>query len=385
MSTSNSSPNSIDRDPLGEGKSSARTGRNDCDDSNESQDRKRQIGTWAQELGFPVMGVTHRTSPQHFEAFQRWLQRGYAGSMHYLAARQDAYQHVDAILPGCRSVLVFAIPYSKEATAHHDGRGRVARYASCTHDYHDVLRKKLKTLAQRIRQHYPHVHSRGIVDTAPLLERDFANLAGLGWIGKNTLLLTRTLGSYVFLATLLTTLELESDSPFETHHCGSCRACLDACPTQAFPEPFQLDATKCISYLTIEHRGDIDSDHRQPWKDWLFGCDICQEVCPWNRKPNPSVIEEFLPQPAFQSLDLIETLQLTQEQFDERFRKHPLARTQYKGLLRNAMISAWNQKLDSAKPILMAWSHSTDADLASLATELLSQWERPTKAKSSIG
>ena len=187
-----------------------------------------------------------------------WLAAGYAGQMHYLADRREAYGDPNRVLDGVRSIVMLAMNYrTAEPAKPQAGEGRVSRYAWGDADYHDLIHERLDQLAEFLRSSVPEARVRGVVDTAPLLEREFAQLAGLGWIGKNTLLLNRDEGSWFFLAALLTDIELAYDSPHETDHCGTCRACLDACPTDAFPQPYVLDASRCISYLTIELRDAI--------------------------------------------------------------------------------------------------------------------------------
>jgi epoxyqueuosine reductase len=190
------------------------------------------------------------------------------------------------------------------------------------------------------------------VDSAPLLERDFARRAGLGWFGKNTMLLNKRLGSYFFIGALLLDLQLEPDPAHDTSHCGTCSACLDACPTQAFTAPGRLDARRCISYLTIELRGPIPEELREPMGDWLFGCDICQEVCPWNRKAPAGNEPAFQPRPDLESVDPVELLSLTEQEFRRRFRGTALMRTKRRGLLRNAAIVLGNQGDAAALPAL---------------------------------
>jgi epoxyqueuosine reductase len=210
-------------------------------------------------------------------------------------------------------------------------------------DYHDLIHQRLKELANFLRSSAPDCQVRGVVDTAPLLEREFAQLAGLGWVGKNTLLLNREAGSWFFLAALLTDLELDYDQPHETDHCGTCRACLDACPTDAFPQPYVLDATRCISYLTIELREAIPTDLREGVGDWLFGCDVCQDVCPWNRRTPEATEPGLRPEPNLNPIDAAALFALDDDAFRQRFRKTPLWRSKRRGILRNAAIVLGNR------------------------------------------
>jgi epoxyqueuosine reductase len=219
--------------------------------------------------------------------------------------------------------------------------GRIARYARGP-DYHDVLRERLNRLLAWVREQVPGCRGRGVVDTAPLLERDFARRAGLGWIGKNTMLINKHRGSYFFLGALLLDVELTPDEPHTASHCGTCTACLDACPTGAFTGPGWLDARRCISYLTIELRTQVPEDLRPGVGDWLFGCDVCQEVCPWNRNDTS--------QP--EAVDAAELLSLTDEEFRRRYRGTALDRTKRRGLLRNAAIVLGNSGDPAALPAL---------------------------------
>jgi epoxyqueuosine reductase len=218
----------------------------------------------------------------------------------------------------------------------------VSRYAWGL-DYHDVSRRRLERLAEIVHRHVPQARVRAVVDTAPLLERELAELAGLGWIGKNTLLLNKRAGSWFFLCALLTDVELEFDALHETDHCGTCRACLDACPTQAFVDEHVLDPRRCISYLTIESREPIPRELRPQIGDWLFGCDICQEVCPWNREAPVIDDPEFQPRDGATNLDLTALFYLDDTQFRARFRHTPLWRPKRRGILRNAAIVLGNQ------------------------------------------
>jgi epoxyqueuosine reductase len=263
-------------------------------------------------------------------------------------------------MPGVRSLLVLGKNYrTVEPSPMAPGAGRVSRYA-WGDDYHARIRQHLDELADVLRGHVPAAGVRGVVDTAPLLEREFAQLAGLGWIGKNTLLLNRQIGSWFFLAALLTDVELAYDEPHATDHCGTCRACLDACPTQAFVEPYVLDARRCISYLTIELRGPIPHNLREGVGDWLFGCDICQDVCPWNRRAPVCDDPSFLPDEGRNPTSLAELFSLDDKTFRERFRHTPLWRAKRRGLLRNAAIVLGNQQHLLAVPALVRGLHDDD-------------------------
>ena len=307
----------------------------------------------AQALGFGLVGVAPAVDARGAARLGEWLDRGYAGEMRYLHERREAYAHPRHVLEGVRSVVMLGLHYRTADPAPVDaGQGRVARYAWGTADYHDLIRERLHDLADHLRQLVPTATTRGIVDTAPLLEREFAQLAGLGWVGKNTLLLNRDAGSYFFLAALLTDVELTYDAPHETDHCGTCTACLDACPTDAFPQAGVLDASRCISYLTIELRDHIPGELRPGMGDWLFGCDVCQEVCPWNRFAPVSEIAELQPLESMNPLELTQLFSLTDDDFRQRFRKTPLWRPHRDGLLRNAAIVLGNQREASALPAL---------------------------------
>ncbi|MEZ6136105.1 MAG: tRNA epoxyqueuosine(34) reductase QueG [Pirellulaceae bacterium] len=332
-----------------------------------------QLKLQAQELGFTLTGITPAAAPARLAQLHQWLEAGYAGQMQYIEARREAYCHPTHVLDGCRSLLMLAMPYltrddDKSVSDSVVGQARVARYANGEVDYHDVIHTRLKALKAWLLQRQPAALVRGVVDTAPLLEREFAALAGLGWIGKNTLLLNRRYGSYFFLAALLTDLELTADEPYASDHCGTCTACLDQCPTNAFPAAYVLDANRCISYLTIEHRADIPDELAQQLGDWAFGCDVCQEVCPWNRKAEVGVEVVFATRKELESLDVIEILNLDELGFRNRFRHTPLWRSKRRGLLRNAILVAGNQRLQAARPALERLSTDTEPLIQAAAT-----------------
>ncbi len=326
-------------------------------------------------LGFELVGIAAATEADTFDQYQDWLNQDYAGEMDYLHRHAEARRHPQGVFPDVCSVIMLGMSYNQEERTKDEGRrtkdennkptsgipwaqrerdnytGKVARYARGL-DYHDILRKKLNGLLAWLQEEIPQCVGRGVVDTAPLLERDFARRAGLGWFGKNTMLIHKKWGSYIFLAALLVNLELQPDAPFQSNHCGTCTACLQACPTDAFVKPGVMDARRCISYLTIELKGSIDPQLRPDMEDWLFGCDICQEVCPWNRKAPAGTEPALQSHPEWHSVDLIELLSLTEEEFQHRFRGTALKRTKRKGILRNAALVLGNIGGPSAIPAL---------------------------------
>ena len=301
----------------------------------------------ARELGFDRVAVGPAGPPEHGPAFERWLAAGHAGTMDYLAhGRQDRLDP-DRLLPGCRSVVAVALVYARDDDD--PSWAPVARYAR-GRDYHDVMRPRLVELGEYIaRAGGADVRCRAAVDTSAVLERDLAARAGLGWIGKNTNLLDGALGSWFFIGVVLTTAELEWDAR-EPERCGTCTACLDACPTQAFVGPYALDARRCIAYLTIEHRGDISEADREAIGEWVFGCDVCQEVCPWNRKAARAREPALAPGSPFPPLEAL--LDLDGDAFRSRFRGSAMWRAKRAGLLRNAALVLGNRRDWHAVPAL---------------------------------
>jgi epoxyqueuosine reductase len=307
----------------------------------------------AHRLGFELAGICPAVAPTGISRFHEWLDGGFGGGMRYLADRAASYEHPRHVLDGVRSIAMLAMVYrSADPVEPRPGEGRVSRYA-WGDDYHDLIRRRLNELAEFLAGEAPGTKTRGVVDTAPLLEREFAQLAGLGWIGKNTLLLNKQLGSWFFLAALLTDLELEYDDPHDADHCGTCRACLDACPTNAFVAPYVLDARRCISYLTIELRESIPGELRGGVGDWLFGCDVCQDVCPWNHRAPSTIEPTFQPSEGMNPVDLAALFALDDAAFRARFRHTPLWRAKRRGLLRNAAIVLGNQPDPAAIPALV--------------------------------
>lgn len=305
----------------------------------------------ARGLGFELVGIAPATDADGFDRLRDWLARDFAGDMAYLQRQAEARRHPASILPSVRSVIMLGLNY--HAPAAPASAPRIATYAG-GEDYHDVLRRKLNELLAWVQTEAPGTHGRGVVDTAPLLERDFARRAGLGWFGKNTMLIHKQLGSFFFLAALLLDLNLRPDEPFEARHCGTCTACLDACPTQAFVGPYQLDARRCISYLTIELHGPVPEELRAGIGPWLFGCDVCQDVCPWNRKAPLGREPALQAHSDLESVDPLELVRLTDAEFRARFRGTALWRTKRQGLVRNAALVLGNTAGIEALPALEA-------------------------------
>lgn len=307
-------------------------------------------------LGFDLAGIAPAVSPPGYPQLMSWLERGFAGEMHYLPRRAAAYQHPEHVMPGVRSVVMVALNYKAEAAAQSTGMApaRIARYAQSAGDYHDFLRDRLKRLGDWLHDQVPQCRTRVVVDTTPLLERDFARLGGLGWFGKNTLLIHKRAGSFLFLGGLLTDVSLEPDQPHHTSHCGTCTRCLDVCPTQAFPEPYVLDATKCLAYFNIELAGPIPREHRVDVGDWLFGCDLCQDVCPWNRKSPVSTDPVVQPRAELSPADALAILTMSQDEFRSKFAKTPLDRPGWNGIRRTAAIVLANGQCREAIPALVA-------------------------------
>ena len=314
----------------------------------------QQLKSKAGQLGFSLTGVCPAVTVPGTARLDAWLDAGFAGEMHYIADRRDAYDHPCGVLDSVKSLLMLAFDYATVQPVDPPvGSGRLSRYAWGSTDYHHLIRNRLNELAGYLQSLCPQAVTRGVVDTAPLMERDFAELAGLGWIGKNTLLLNRVQGSWFFLAALLTDQELVYDAAQATDHCGTCRACLDACPTQAFPQPYVLDASRCISYLTIELKNPIPVELRRGVGEWVFGCDVCQEVCPWNSHAPTTSEPDFQPLSDHNPLELIPLFSLTDEEFRTRFRSTPLWRPRRRGLLRNAAIVLGNRPFTAAIPALL--------------------------------
>ncbi len=292
-------------------------------------------------LGFDRVGFAPAAIVADYSRYESWLDAGFAGGMDYMHRNCCLREDPRELLAEARSVILVSMNYHWPIDEPEpEGRGRVSRYAR-GRDYHKVMRKRLQKAEGILRDEFGAQATRVCVDSAPLLERSLAASAGLGWIGKNTMLIDERLGSWTFLAALLCDLDLPADSPV-SDRCGNCTACLDACPTQAFPEPGVLDASKCISYLTIEHKGEIDEDLAGQMDDHVFGCDICQEVCPWNNKAPVTEIDDFRPREQVTAPLLGDLLKLDEPGFLDRFAGTPVMRAGLEGMKRNSRIAQKN-------------------------------------------
>jgi len=322
----------------------------------------------ALEVGFDRVAVGPAGPAEHAARFGAWLDAGYAGGMDYLTRTRVERGDPERLLPGCRSVLALALAYGPRED---DPSWRpVSRYAR-GRDYHDLMRPRLAAVVDYLRQAAgPATASRAAVDTSAVLERDLAARAGLGWIGKNTNLIAVGGGSYFFIGTVLTTAALVADGP-ATDHCGTCTACLDACPTQAFVGPWVLDARRCLAYLTIEHRGDVADEWKPEMRDWLFGCDVCQEVCPWNRKAPAAREPALAPSAPLPSLEAL--LEMDEAAFRARFRGSAMSRARRAGLARNAALVLGNRGDRAAVPALRRALDDPDPGVRSAAAWALAR------------
>jgi epoxyqueuosine reductase len=314
----------------------------------------QRIHQKAADLGFDSIGITPADPLEAADFYVRWLALGCAGEMTYLERNREKRADPAQLVPGARSVICLGMDYYQETPEKSDClAGRISCYARGD-DYHDLIKKRLFALWEFIQQEAGReVNGRVYVDTAPVLERELANRAGLGWWGKNTCLINKKKGSFFFLAEVILDLDLDYDQP-ATDHCGSCTRCLDVCPTGALPEPYLLDARRCISYLTIELKGAIPRDLRPGIGDWIFGCDICQDVCPWNRKAAPATEPAFQGRSGLTNPSLSELLAMDRDGFNAHFRRHPAKRAKRRGLLRNAAVALGNSGDPAAVPPLVA-------------------------------
>lgn len=318
---------------------------------------KQRLRQRAHQLGFELFGVTTPDQPDHVAVYEHWLGQQRHGTMAYLATERARQARSDPrrLLPECRAILVLGMNYLPQDLAPAEReQARVAAYAAGD-DYHLVIPQRLRLLMEDLENWLGHpVPHRIYTDTGPILERELAQRAGLGWIGKNTCLINPQRGSYFFLAEVLLGVELEPDPPITVDHCGSCNLCLEACPTECILPDRTLDANRCISYLTIELRGHLSATQRQSVGDWIFGCDICQQVCPWNQRfAQPSDEPAFQTRPFLAQADLEDFLSLDTPSYQQLLRRSPLKRAKRQGLVRNAAAAAGNRRQLSTVPTLI--------------------------------
>lgn len=333
------------------------------------------IQAWARELGFQDIGFTGVNLHEHEAYLEKWLQAGYHGTMDWMARHGSKRSRPSELVPGTCTVISCRMDYLPEAAdaweiLENSGKGFVSRYA-LGRDYHKLIRSRLAKLAERIRDELASGTFRAFVDSAPVLERAIAEQSGLGWIAKNTMLINESAGSYFFLGEIYTDIPFMPSDPKEEKHCGSCSACMVACPTEAFVAPFLLDARRCISYLTIEHKGSIDEALRPKMGNRIYGCDDCQLVCPWNKFATTSPEPDFAPREGLDQADLITLFAWTEKEFEDRLQGSPIRRIGHERWLRNIavalgnaettqeIVNALRSKQDTSSPLVkehIAWA-----------------------------
>ena len=311
------------------------------------QDLAEQIKLWSKDLGFSSIGITDIDLSDDQRYLDRWLKKGFHGEMEYMEKYGTKRSHPEELVEGTKRVISVTMNYLPEGyngleLLEESDQAFISGYAR-GRDYHKVMRGRLKKLAAKIKAHSSH-ENRVFVDSAPVLEKALAQKAGLGWIGKNTLLLNKDVGSYFFLGEIYTDLELPVDQPNVNNHCGSCTSCMDVCPTKAFEGPYQLDARKCISYLTIEYKGSIDKELRPLMGNRVFGCDDCQIFCPWNKFTKQTEEKDFSPRHKLDDIDLVELFNWNEEDFLAKTEGSPIRRAGYESWLRNIAIGLGNAK-----------------------------------------
>ncbi len=292
------------------------------------------IKTEAKRLGFLSCGISKAAFlEEEAPRLEQWLNNNMHGEMRYMENHFDKRLDPTKLVEGSKSVISLLLNYYPSETQKDETAPKISKYAYGT-DYHFVIKDKLKQLMHIMQEKIGEINGRAFVDSAPVLDKAWAAKSGLGWIGKHSNLLTQQVGSFYFIAELIVDLELEYDTPV-TDHCGSCTACIDACPTQAIAEPYKVDGSKCISYFTIELKNNIPSEFKNHFDDWMFGCDVCQDVCPWNRFSKPHKEPLFNPHPELLSMSKKDWEEITQDTFNKVFQKSAVKRTKFSGLTRN--------------------------------------------------
>ena len=341
----------------------------------------QRIKVAARDAGFDLAGIAPVADFPELAYFPAWIAQGHAGEMKYLESRDGSGQlrratALNLLFPWARSVIVCAVNYNaahpNSTQVKNPGRGWISRYAWSREDYHDSVLRRLRELETKLKTlgDPADIETRSYVDTGPIVERVYAKYAGIGWPGKNTCIINQRIGSWLFLGVIVTSLELPADLP-APDRCGTCTRCIDACPTQAFIRPHQLDSNKCIAYLTIEKRGPIPEPLREAMGHHVFGCDICQDVCPWNRKAPATEKPEFQPRESLVNPALAWLAEITDEEFREKFRGSPIKRTKRSGLRRNALIAIGNSGDPALVPVAERASRDPDPAIAHTA-----QWAK---------
>ena len=299
-----------------------------------TQERTSLVRTIAKNLGFNFVGISKAEFlEEEAPRLEQWLNQNKHGKMSYLANHFDKRLDPSKLVPGAKTVISLLYNYYPKNDLTTKSGFKIAKYAY-GEDYHFVIKRKLKAMLAQLQEHIGEFEGRVFVDSAPVMERAWAAKSGLGWIGKNSLLLNKQVGSFYFLAEIISDLVLDIDGPIKDY-CGTCTKCMDACPTDAIPSPYVVDGSKCISYFTIELKEEIPEDVKGKFEDWIFGCDICQDVCPWNRFSRPHETTEFLPHPKLEHMEKKDWVELTEEVFRQIFKKSAVKRTKFSGLKRN--------------------------------------------------
>lgn len=289
-----------------------------------------EIKQKALSLGFDLCGISTIEELNAEKKFlEKWLKQNYHGDMAYMARNIDKRVNPSLLVDGTQSVISVLLNYYPQKNLHPESHYKISKYALGT-DYHYVIKDKLKKLMEFIEQHFPNTPMRAFTDSAPVLDKSWAIKSGLGWMGKNTLLINKKMGSFFFIGEIIVGMDLQADSPLEKEYCGSCTKCIDACPTDALRDPYIMDATKCISYLTIESKNDIPNELVPNLNNWIFGCDICQDVCPWNSKTQPSTDSAFKISDELALMKKQDWEELEKPQFKKLFKSSPVERSGYK-------------------------------------------------------
>jgi epoxyqueuosine reductase len=330
----------------------------------------------ALEAGFDLAGISSIHEFPELARFPEWIAAGRAGEMKYLESRDDTGQlrraSTKSAFPWARSVVVCAVNYNTDhpysTDVHKSGHGWISRYAWSRDDYHESVLRRLRHVETKLKEFCASdtIETRAYVDTGPVVERVYAKYAGVGWLGKNTCVINQNIGSWLFLGVIVTSIELSPDLP-APDRCGTCTRCIDACPTQAIVAPYELDSNKCISYLTIEKRGLIPEEMREGMGHQVFGCDICQDVCPWNRKAPAADKAEFQARERLVNPALAWLAEISAEEFREKFRGSPVKRAKHSGLRRNALIAIGNSGEQSLRAVVERASNDPDPVIAEAA------------------